>query len=169
MRWRTKAEVISGKGQFICAAKGCMEPAGLASYEVNFAYQEAGQTKQALVKVRLCEACAAKLNYRKDKQYKKVTSASAEQQAGKEPERSSKHKQPKRKDKKRDRHKERSRELDEPSDSRKRQRKYRSSCSGDEAHVEEQEQHSEARHVGGGRELDNADIDKWLDGLFASM
>lgn len=39
MRWRTKAEVLCGKGQFSCGAKGCEETRGLASFEVNFAYQ----------------------------------------------------------------------------------------------------------------------------------
>jgi hypothetical protein len=45
-RWRTHSEVISGKGQFICGVKGCNEKDGLASYEVNFAYKEAGEAKQ---------------------------------------------------------------------------------------------------------------------------
>ncbi|KAF6255475.1 folate-sensitive fragile site protein Fra10Ac1-domain-containing protein [Scenedesmus sp. NREL 46B-D3] len=72
MRWRTKQEVVSGKGQFTCGARGCSEAAGLCSYEVNFAYVEAGQPKQALVKLRLCEACGQKLNYGREKEYRKV-------------------------------------------------------------------------------------------------
>ena len=35
MRWRTEREVVAGKGQFICGAKGCSERRGLASFEVN--------------------------------------------------------------------------------------------------------------------------------------
>ena len=35
MRWRTEKEVVVGKGQFICGAKGCDEKAGLCSYEVD--------------------------------------------------------------------------------------------------------------------------------------
>ena len=35
MRWRTQKEVVSGKGQFVCGAKGCDKRAGLASYEVR--------------------------------------------------------------------------------------------------------------------------------------
>ena len=72
LRWRTQAEVVSGKGQLICATKGCNEQRGLCSYEVNFVYREAGQTKQALVKLRVCPDCAYKLNYGRKKHYKKV-------------------------------------------------------------------------------------------------
>lgn len=51
----------SGKGQFVCGAKGCEANEGLASYEVNFAYEEAKEQKQALVKVRVCPPCSEKL------------------------------------------------------------------------------------------------------------
>ncbi|XP_016726938.1 protein FRA10AC1 isoform X2 [Gossypium hirsutum] len=63
LRWRTEKEVISG--QFICGNKHCNEKDGLASYEVNFSYFEAGENKQALVKVVTCERCAEKLHYKK--------------------------------------------------------------------------------------------------------
>ncbi|KAF9665717.1 hypothetical protein SADUNF_Sadunf16G0152700 [Salix dunnii] len=71
LRWRTEKEVISGKGQFICGNKHCDVKDGLASYEasvytssnnlislkfVNFSYFEAGENKQALVKLILCES-----------------------------------------------------------------------------------------------------------------
>ncbi|KAK9813683.1 hypothetical protein WJX73_003513 [Symbiochloris irregularis] len=65
LRWRTEAEVREGKGQFLCGAKGCSEQRTLASFEVPFSYMEAGQRKQALVKVRLCPKHAIQLNYRK--------------------------------------------------------------------------------------------------------
>jgi hypothetical protein len=61
LRWRTKAEVESGKGQFLCGARGCNAAEGLASYEVLFAYNEANERRSALVKVRACPECAAKL------------------------------------------------------------------------------------------------------------
>lgn len=79
LRWRTQAEVVAGKGQFTCGAKGCDGTAGLCAYEVNFAYQEAGQQKQALVKLCLCQDCACKLDYRrdKDKQYRRLGSSTA--------------------------------------------------------------------------------------------
>ena len=63
LRWRTEREVVSGKGQFMCGAKGCDATAGLASFEVPFSYTEAGERKQALVKLRVCAACAEKLNH----------------------------------------------------------------------------------------------------------
>lgn len=51
LRWRTEAEVLSGKGQFSCGARGCAETRGLATFEVPFGYTEAGQRRDALVKV----------------------------------------------------------------------------------------------------------------------
>lgn len=39
-------------GQFSCGEKRCNEAEGLRSWEVNFAYQEQGQRKNALVKLR---------------------------------------------------------------------------------------------------------------------
>ena len=51
LRWRTEAEVVSGKGQFSCGARGCSEARGLATFEVPFGYTEAGARKEALVKV----------------------------------------------------------------------------------------------------------------------
>ncbi|KAJ9685701.1 hypothetical protein PVL29_017655 [Vitis rotundifolia] len=68
LRWRTEKEVISGKGQFICGNRHCDKRDGLASYEVNFSYFEAGENKQALVKLVTCERCAEKLNYKKRKE-----------------------------------------------------------------------------------------------------
>lgn len=72
LRWRTQPEVVSGKGQFSCGCKGCSGTDGLCSFEVNFAYVEAGQKKQALVKLRLCPDCGYKLNWKKEKQYAKA-------------------------------------------------------------------------------------------------
>ncbi|XP_040995094.1 protein FRA10AC1 [Juglans microcarpa x Juglans regia] len=68
LRWRTEKEVMSGKGQFICGNKHCDEKDGLASYEVNFSYSEAGENKQALVKLVTCERCAEKLHYKRRKE-----------------------------------------------------------------------------------------------------
>lgn len=48
LRWRTEPEVVTGKGHFICGAKGCDETHKLSSYEVNFMYEEARQQKQVL-------------------------------------------------------------------------------------------------------------------------
>ncbi|EFN56799.1 hypothetical protein CHLNCDRAFT_22127 [Chlorella variabilis] len=68
LRWRTQREVVNGRGQFVCGAQGCEERRGLASFEVPFAYQEAGERKQALVKLRVCPTHAHQLNYRKQRE-----------------------------------------------------------------------------------------------------
>lgn len=44
-------------GQFECGAKKCMERDGLRSWEVNFAYVEHGEKKNALVKLRKFVLC----------------------------------------------------------------------------------------------------------------
>ncbi|XP_035262146.1 protein FRA10AC1 [Anguilla anguilla] len=62
-RWRVENEVVSGKGQFSCGNKRCEKQEGLKSWEVNFAYVELGEKRNALVKLRLCPECSYKLNY----------------------------------------------------------------------------------------------------------
>ncbi|KAK4793875.1 hypothetical protein SAY86_011869 [Trapa natans] len=54
--------------QFLCGNKHCDDSDTLGSYEVNFSYFEAGESKQALVKLVACQRCADKLNYRKRKE-----------------------------------------------------------------------------------------------------
>eukprot|EP01129_Flabellula_baltica_P010477 TRINITY_DN4434_c0_g1_i1.p1 TRINITY_DN4434_c0_g1~~TRINITY_DN4434_c0_g1_i1.p1 ORF type:complete len:208 (+),score=45.09 TRINITY_DN4434_c0_g1_i1:56-679(+) len=68
MRWRTHSEVVDGKGQFVCGAIRCEEKDQLRSMEVSFKYREDHQTKQALVKLRVCPSCALKVNYKKEKE-----------------------------------------------------------------------------------------------------
>ena len=51
MRWRTEEEVKLGKGQFMCGSRKCSEAEMMRTWEVNFAYIEAGEKKNALVKV----------------------------------------------------------------------------------------------------------------------
>lgn len=46
MRWRTEAEVVSGKGQFECGSITCHRTIGLRSFEVPFVYKEDGETKR---------------------------------------------------------------------------------------------------------------------------
>ena len=65
LRWRTREEVMVGKGQFTCGNLECLKTVELASYEVNFGYLEQGIKKNALVKLRLCQDCGYKLNYKK--------------------------------------------------------------------------------------------------------
>ena len=52
MRWRTEQEVVNGEGQFSCGNKTCPEAEGLRTWEVNFAYREQEEKKNALVKLR---------------------------------------------------------------------------------------------------------------------
>lgn len=67
LRWRTKKEVISGKGETMCGNKECDSKEDLRSWEVNFRYVEHGKANNALVKLRLCPPCSLKLNYHKKK------------------------------------------------------------------------------------------------------
>ena len=60
LRWRSAGEVAAGVGQFVCGGLGCGAVAGLHSYEVPFSFREGGVAKSALVKLRVCGACAAR-------------------------------------------------------------------------------------------------------------
>ena len=70
LRWRTKAEVLAGQGQFTCGCLSCSRRHGeglddkleeLKTFELNFAYVEDQMRKNALVKVRVCRKCSRKL------------------------------------------------------------------------------------------------------------
>ena len=71
MRWTAENELKIGKGQFVCGGRKCEERELIRTWEVNFAYVEEGEKKNALVKVRLCPDCSYKLNYHHKK--KEVT------------------------------------------------------------------------------------------------
>jgi hypothetical protein len=51
LRWRIENEVVAGKGQFMCGNKVCSAKDELKTWEVNFAYLEHGEKKNALVKL----------------------------------------------------------------------------------------------------------------------
>ncbi|GAB5033097.1 protein fra10ac1 [Nannochloropsis oceanica] len=59
LRWRVEREVVDGTGQYTCGSLGvgCRAREGLASYELNFRYQEGGEVRNELVKIRVCERC----------------------------------------------------------------------------------------------------------------
>ena len=78
MRWRVEKEVVTGKGQFSCGEKRCDATSRLASYEVHFGYREAGERKEALVKLRVCDSCARKLNHGRASAFPKVSEASGD-------------------------------------------------------------------------------------------
>ncbi|XP_039969633.1 protein FRA10AC1 homolog [Bactrocera neohumeralis] len=63
LRWRTRDEVVLGKGQFQCGSRKCEQRENLSSWEVNFAYHEQGENKNALVKLRLCANHSKQLNF----------------------------------------------------------------------------------------------------------
>ncbi|XP_039250346.2 protein FRA10AC1-like [Styela clava] len=92
LRWRIEKEVVVGKGQFSCGNKKCNEESGLRSWEVNFAYIESGEKKNALVKLRLCPECSYKLNFHHKK--REVT----RKKLKKESKKSKKHKKKSRQD-----------------------------------------------------------------------
>ncbi|KAH8152856.1 uncharacterized protein LAJ45_03082 [Morchella importuna] len=90
MRWRTKEEVLAGKGQFLCANLSCRneestldedpdedpdvvsnDRKGLRGFELLFEYVEKLEKKSALVKVRVCDQCATKLRYIQEGDQKK--------------------------------------------------------------------------------------------------
>ena len=63
LRWRTEEEVVRTKGQLLCGSKDCESSDDLHSFELPFQYAENGETKRALVKVRLCSKCAQKVKH----------------------------------------------------------------------------------------------------------
>ena len=56
--------MLLGKGEIVCGNKACAAERSLEDYEFNFRYAEAGDQKNALVKVRLCKNCEQKLRYK---------------------------------------------------------------------------------------------------------
>ncbi|KAK7919589.1 hypothetical protein WMY93_010873 [Mugilogobius chulae] len=99
---------VMGKCQFQCGHKRCDKQDGLKSWEVNFAYVEQGEKRNALVKLRLCPECSFKLNYhhkRKEVQAKTKTKKVSEENRAppkkkrkKKHSRSERHKHKKRRD-----------------------------------------------------------------------
>ncbi|KAM7352738.1 protein FRA10AC1 homolog [Cochliomyia hominivorax] len=81
LRWRTEAEVVAGIGQFQCGSRKCLVKENLRSWEVNFAYQEQGERKNALVKLRLCPEHSEQLNYTSKKREVKRLKHMERQQA----------------------------------------------------------------------------------------
>ena len=57
LRWRTKQEVVDGKGELSCGNLKCRNSENLVAMEVPFSYTEKGVAKKELVKLRLCSTC----------------------------------------------------------------------------------------------------------------
>jgi protein FRA10AC1 len=62
LRWRIEKEVIEGKGEDSCGSLSCSSTENLNTMEVNFAYVENNESKNALVKLKLCTKCKKKLD-----------------------------------------------------------------------------------------------------------
>ncbi|XP_041828993.1 protein FRA10AC1 [Melanotaenia boesemani] len=141
-RWRTEKEVVSGKGQFQCGNKHCEKEDGLKSWEVNFAYVEHGEKKNALVKLRLCPECSFKLNYHhKRKEVKAKTKIKRISQENQEPLKKKKRKRSSSHSKKRKHKKHRDRSTSSSSSEFESQKSDKESEAGDEP-----EDQSEADH-----------------------
>ena len=64
LRWRTKPECQSGKGEATCGALDCSAADGLSTFELPFVYREGGGREDkttTLVKLRVCPTCATKV------------------------------------------------------------------------------------------------------------
>lgn len=77
LRWRTEAEVIARKGDTFCATKRCDGGSPLSEFEVPFLYEEKGEVKLELVKVKLCTSCSAKFVLYKEKDRKRKSGSSS--------------------------------------------------------------------------------------------
>ncbi|KAL0984151.1 hypothetical protein UPYG_G00137760 [Umbra pygmaea] len=144
-RWRIEKEVVTGKGQFLCGNKRCEKEDGLKSWEVNFAYVEHGEKRNALVKLRLCPECSFKLNYHHKRKEviakKKIQKSTEKNQAEPQSKRSKKgSKKHKRKDKNK------RRQTDQSSSSSYSEDESQDSDKAEERHGEDRECLSEAEH-----------------------
>lgn len=67
LRWRTREEVLSGRGERTCGNKRCRnnryDMDDLVTLEVPFSYEEHGERKKELVKLRLCVNCTPLLTH----------------------------------------------------------------------------------------------------------
>lgn len=82
LRWRTEAEVVAGKGDTCCATKRCNGASLLSEFEVPFSYEEKGETKLELVKVKLCAPCTEKFLQYKEKDRKRKNDSSSSSSNG---------------------------------------------------------------------------------------
>jgi len=67
LRWRTREEVLIGRGERTCGNKrcknNCYDMDDLVTFEVPFSYEEHGERKKELVKLRLCVNCRPLLTH----------------------------------------------------------------------------------------------------------
>ena len=67
LRWRTREEVLNGRGESTCGNKKCRKSHfptdDLVTLEVPFSYMERGEHKKELVKLKLCASCRPLLRH----------------------------------------------------------------------------------------------------------
>ena len=127
LRWRTESEVFDGKGQFVCGNKACSSDQGLQSFELQFSYVEHGVSKAALVKLRACPECAAKLNYRKRKDEERSEGERRREERKEERKEAKRRKEErKRRNSKHDRHEKKKRRKEDRHSSRRHRSRSRS-------------------------------------------
>ena len=75
LRWRTKRECETGKGETTCGNLSCDATGFLSSYELPFSYREGTEKKKVttLVKLRVCPECADKVAHVPNKTTQKKT------------------------------------------------------------------------------------------------
>lgn len=77
LRWRTRQEVLDGRGERTCGNKRCPQQDQqrtnpdddsntLSTLEVPFSYSEHGRAKKELVKLRLCQSCRPLVDTKKE-------------------------------------------------------------------------------------------------------
>ena len=80
LRWRTREEVLSGRGERTCGNKRCKNSRvsidGLLALEVPFSYVEHGIRKKELVKLKLCTSCRPLLQHSTKDQTSTISSTS---------------------------------------------------------------------------------------------
>ncbi|XP_029313013.1 LOW QUALITY PROTEIN: protein FRA10AC1 [Cottoperca gobio] len=145
-RWRTENEVVSGNGQFHCGNKRCEKQEGLKSWEVNFAYVEHGEKKNALVKLRLCPECSFKLNYHHKRNEVKAKTKVISEENQEPPQKKKKKKKKKKKMKKTSSH-----------SKKHKRRRDRSSSSSSSEESQDSDKDSEAEDEPEGR----SEADHW--------
>jgi protein FRA10AC1 len=65
LRWRTKQEVVNGRGEWSCGNKQCQNSSDLITLEIPFSYDEGGVAKKEMVKLTLCPSCRPLINNNK--------------------------------------------------------------------------------------------------------
>ncbi len=85
LRWRTREEVMCGRGERSCGNKRCKyknhDTDALVTLEVPFSYTEHGELKKELVKLRLCANCRPLLQNSTTKSKKTRNGSSPEKKA----------------------------------------------------------------------------------------